>query len=238
MVLLWGTISLLNAYYQLLRPCITSAKPPHKKPKVTTNKQRYLAWYFYEEQSDYWMDTGQCQLLRPCMANVQLACKDLKVTTSKHTFNLKTIHYLTIKMFNCETQKCLNVPTNIISIFHFNNIYIWQWVTETLTVRCVLCVIHYTLTLERGVVQWCKEKRQSVVKTLDKEDWGSNPFWSAQIFGRHSNLSVGRNILASKDILVSRNILVGRDIVNFSAVRSCTEKCWSRQRHQVMFWAG
>ena len=157
---------------------------------------------------------------------------------SFHTFNLKTIHCLTVKMFNCETQKCLNVPTNISSIFHFNNIYIWQWVTETLTVRCVLCVIHYTLTLERGVVQWCKEKRRSVVKTLDKEDWGSSPFWSAQIFGRHSNLSVGRNILASKDILVSRNILVGRDIVNFSAVRSCTEKCWSRQRHQVMFWAG
>ena len=115
------------------------------------------------------------------------------------------------------------------SISHFNNMYIWQWVTETLTVRCVLCVIHYTLTLERGVVQWCKEKRRSVVKTLDKEDWGSNPFWSAQIFGRHSNLSVGRNILASKDILVSRNILVGRDIVNFSADCSWLEKCWCRQ---------
>ena len=114
----------------------------------------------------------------------------------------------------------------------------WQrpWPFAVYCVSTILFIIYYTL--ERGVVQWSKEKRRSVVKTLDKEDWGSNPFWSAQIFGRHSNLSVGRNILASKDILVSRNILVGRDIVNFSAVRSCTEKCWSRQRHQVMFWAG
>ena len=96
-----------------------------------------------------------------------------------------------------------------------------------------------------GWVQWSEEVRRPAVKTFDKEDWRSIPFWSApQIVGRQSNLSVGRNILQSRNILVQRNILVRRDIllrrdiVNFSAACSCTEKCWCWQKHRLRFWVG
>ena len=143
---------------------------------------------------------------------------------SFHTFNLKTIHYLTVKMFNCETQKCLNVPTNISSIFHFNNEWQRPWLCA---VYCVSSTIHLRLNEEwfsdakRKGDQWSKHwtkkieaqilfgRRRYLGGTatfqLAEIFWQAKIFWWAEIFWSGEILSISQlSVLALKNVEVDK----------------------------------